>query len=168
MASSLGWETDCPLQFFLADESQMRKRNSKFVSGVELGLHYYEENSREITTRSRGREKTRTELLNQRCAIYILSHLPEKQFCEVAAHELAHDYLRHRYGNIRDLTIQEGFAEEAAWRMNRIMKQAERNDRIEKNSDPVYGAGFRKVHAVALKGAAALDSFLKKHGTGRN
>ena len=80
----------------------------------------------------------------------------------VMAHELAHDWMTAFYPGIREDWIKEGFAEYIAWRYNRYKKRNKLNIRVENNTDPVYGEGFRRIRKIAQnRGFAGLRKFLE-------
>jgi hypothetical protein len=66
----------------------------------------------------------------------------------VGAHELAHDWMEENLPHIEEPEIREGFSEYISW----LYSKSEHLDRIpwrmEQNTDPIYGDGFRKVRAM--------------------
>ena len=107
----------------------------------ELGRCNYEYRTRTYPGR-------KPEIVSERCTILILDALPRDQFIEVAAHEAAHDWLNH-HGRSLPPSWSEGFPEYVASLVNLRHGNGSRNLRMEKNEDPVYGAGFREVKAYA-------------------
>jgi hypothetical protein len=81
--------------------------------------------------------------------IYILYGLPEKRLMEVAAHELAHDWMRINLPRIKAPIFEEGFAEYVAWLVNDRFGHLEIKKRIEENNDPIYGDGFKMMRDLA-------------------
>lgn len=80
-----------------------------------------------------------------------LKGLPEELFCAVIAHELGHAWLRMSKVDSLSQLDEEGFCEMLSflW-LSEEDSQARRfyADRIAENDDPIYGAGFRKVHGL--------------------
>lgn len=81
--------------------------------------------------------------------ILMLYSLPRDKFIEVAAHELAHDWMQENYPNIADLKISEGWAEFVATQVNNHYGNTHLNTRMKNNPDPVYGEGYRYVAGYA-------------------
>ncbi len=101
---------------------------------------------------------------NEKCRIYILSHLPRDKFVTVAVHELAHDYMQHYIGEFPDqAAVKEGFAQFIAYVYNIKRKVPSENIQIEFTKDEVYGNGFRKMRDLAarLGGVPQLIAHLK-------
>ena len=80
--------------------------------------------------------------------ILILKGLPPDFFRSVGAHELAHDWMEENLPHIDEPEIREGFSEYISW----LYSKSEHLDRIpwrmEQNTDPIYGDGFRKIRAM--------------------
>lgn len=81
------------------------------------------------------------------------------QFIEVAAHEAAHEWLNHHAEHV-PAQWNEGFAEYVASLVNSRHGNDARNRRMEENSDPVYGDGFRLVRDYARR--YGLPALLEK------
>jgi len=128
--------------FVLCDLATLN-RGREIVPGgkYELGRCNYEYRTRTYPGR-------KPEIVSERCTILILDTLPRDQFIEVAAHEAAHDWLNH-HGRSLPPSWSEGFPEYVASLVNLRHGNGSRNLRMEKNEDPVYGAGFREVKAYA-------------------
>ena len=130
---------------------------------TEQGLFEYLAELEKVVTRdllgrkvSEKEEKT-SELFN----IYVLSGLPRERMEYVMAHELGHDWLVTHFPGIRDMAVKEGFAEYVGWLYNKLHKRDYLNKRIEANTDPVYGQGFRMIKDIADKrGFDGLKKFL--------
>lgn len=107
--------------------------------GVTMSSNYYEN----------GR-MTHTEIDR----VAVLQGMPILLFQGVTVHELGHVWLAVQ--GIRDLPswAEEGFCELLSHRyLSGITTQDGRfySERIEKNSDPIYGEGFRKIKALSDK-----------------
>lgn len=128
--------------FVLCDLATLN-RGREIVPGgkYELGRCNYEYRTRTYPGR-------KPEIVSERCTILILDALPRDQFIEVAAHEAAHDWLNH-HGRFLPPSWSEGFPEYVASLVNLRHGNGSHNLRMEKNEDPVYGAGFREVKAYA-------------------
>ncbi len=145
----LGDTPSCRLQFFLADRPLLQRRlaeSGRNWTDEELGLYHFEQNSRILYRNDRPVEER---VLNRRCAIYVLDHLPRERFIESCAHEIAHDWMQHHAGVRYPEDIREGFAEYVAALADRASGRPEMVRRMESNPDPVYGGGYRKVAAYA-------------------
>ncbi len=92
-------------------------------------------------------------MTNERCSVYVLSHLPARRLAEMLAHELAHDYLRHAAPRQPNDKFAEGFAENISAELNRRTGNEALNFRMEHNPDAIYGDGYREV-----------KDYLSKHG----
>ena len=126
----------------------------RFVESGELGFFHY--TGREIITTpgviNLGGKKPSVRYENEKCSIVIMDWLPRRKAAEVLAHELAHDYMRHRWYYINDTKVQEGFAEFVASEYNIATGSSKWNYRMELSRDPVYGEGYRMVRAWYKKG----------------
>ncbi len=121
----------------------------------EFGLYMY--NGREIYSQPAALEFWKKREItvrreNESCLIVALDNLPRVKLAEVLAHELAHDYMQHRWPYIQDEKIREGFAEAVAAEYNRLTNAEKWNYRMEKSPDPIYGDGYRLVRAWQQKG----------------
>ena len=88
---------------------------------------------------------------NEECTIYVLDSLPVDRLYEVFAHELAHDYLQHRYGEFESQMVQEGVPEFFVTQVNHMRGRSDLNNRIATNPDPIYGGGFRLIRDLMEK-----------------
>lgn len=140
------------------------RRNSQIPVSPEQGLFRFDGIIREYSRNNvfRSRRKVRREVTDAKYSIYILDHLPLERMEYVMAHELAHDYLSAHFPGIRTPWIQEGFAEYVGFLYNRHRRRDHLNIRLEKNPDPVYGDGFRKIRSIAERnGWDGLKRFLR-------
>ena len=152
----LGDPTDCPYRFRSVSYPELLKVADLRTSdtALELGLC----RAQFTEQRSGGRR----EIVKIECEILMLSHLPRWRFIEIAAHELAHHWQFHYAPYLRNRVLQEGFAEYASFLVNREYGQQRLNRRLEKRNDPVYGAGFRRIRAVAdREGIAGVKRLLR-------
>ena len=165
MRFSLGIVTKNPIRLALTDPVTLH-RLSGARSGqlVEQGLYRYNAQVERVTTRDFLGRKVGEKLYkkDESVEIYVMDHLPRVRMEYVMAHELAHDWMRAFYPGIREEWIREGFAEYIAWRYNHYKKRHKLNSRIENNTDPVYGEGFRRIRKIAQdRGFAGLKKFLE-------
>ena len=116
----------------------------------ELGLYVY---SGKIHIIQKKNGKKSLKFTDEVCRILILESMPKFKLAEVLAHELAHDYMKHRWHFIKDLKLQEGFAELIASEYNRMNGQGVWNYRMQYNKDPVYGGGYRLLRSWLQKGS---------------
>ena len=129
----------------------------RFVESGELGFYHY--TGREVITMpgtiNISGKKPSVRYEDEKCTIVIMNLLPRIKAAEVMAHELAHDYMRHRWYYIKDEKISEGFAEFVASEYNRLTGNGKWNYRMELSRDPVYGDGYRLIKSWHKKGGWA-------------
>ena len=136
LADKFKMSTDHAIQYELCNRDVLRKETSG--SGEhELGLFVFLRNTLTFFNRPiHNKDEFR---------ILILNGLPPDFFRGVGAHELAHDWMQENLPHIEDPQMREGFAEFVSW----LYAKSEKLDRVpwrmEQNTDPVYGDGFRKV-----------------------
>lgn len=133
---------DLDLQVKLVDAKKltMRRSGKKSESGA-LGMTfrtYYNRNGKTQRIEIRG--------------VAVRRGLPEMLFKGVVAHELGHVWLGvHGITGLSQQT-EEGFCELLAYRLYTQKQSREGSyyaDNIERNPDPTYGEGFRKMHKLA-------------------
>ena len=165
MREKLGISTGHRIAFALVDRDKLhRLAEGNSDTPRELGLFVHHERHRTTERRDhRGRVLSRkTEKVEETFSIYALDYLTREYLEYVCAHELAHDWQAEHYPNIRDPEVREGFAEYVGWLYNRAHGRRHINRRIEKNIDPVYGGGFRRIKAIAdREGFAGVRRFLE-------
>lgn len=154
MGRTLDLSTEHEIEFHLVGRDDLERISNGSASGRELGYYQYqaETTTTYLTTRDRnGRENKRVagERTDRKFRIYILYGLPEKRLMEVAAHELAHDWMRINLPQLKAPIFEEGFAEYVAWLVNDSFGHEELKKRIEENSDPIYGDGFKMMKGLA-------------------
>ena len=161
----LGLSTDHRIGFALTDRENLHKMaGSTSDTSRELGLFVHRVRRR--TTERRKRDgrliSKKTEKVAETFNIYALDYLTREYLEYVCAHELGHDWQVAHYPNITDKAVREGFAEYVGWRYNRMRGRNKLNRRIEKNTDPVYGGGFRRIKAIAdREGFAGVRRYLE-------
>jgi len=93
---------------------------------------------------------------------------PPLQFGCAVAHEIGHAWLTQHGSRRPEPDIEEGLCELFAhgWlKKQRTPFADELRRRIRENPDPMYGEGFRKVHAAAMQyGVASVMGSLAHHG----
>ena len=99
------------------------------------------------------KKKTTVRFENERCKIFVMDYLPRSKAIEVIAHELAHDYMKHRWYFIKSELLREGFAELVAAEYNRYCGNERWNYRMEVNPDKIYGDGYRLMKSYLQKGS---------------
>jgi len=168
VSAILGSRTPCRLFFLVADRPMLEAKNGgKSVAeekpgSEELGLYSYEKNSQQLYRDDR---LVGERVLGERCAIYVLDYLPRGRFIETAAHEIAHDWMKHNAPQVQSEMLREGFAEYVASLVNQTEGRSELNRRMEHNPDPVYGAGYRAVRdAVKELGLPQVLNNLQTRG----
>lgn len=140
-----------PISLELCDRSKL----AKYLQG-SAGIHTLGATMR--TTYTQNGKEVRTEV----GGIAILQGLPATLFQGVTVHELGHVWLTIQ--SIKDLPLwaEEGFCELLTYRFYKDMNTNESLHRakgIEENSDPIYGEGFRRVHARAV--ALGFQQFIE-------
>jgi len=139
LMTSLGIEFDfSSLELHLVDKDELRQK-SKNKMADQNGLCLYEEISQNGTKIRRDFD------------IYILEGMPKPHFISTAAHELMHVWIYNNAPRGSDPILVEGSCNLASY----LVLQNYKSDMseyiislIEKNPDPIYGDGFRKVKAL--------------------
>lgn len=153
MKEKLHLSTEHEIVYKVVPQNELQGKTTHEHQGIELGLYKFEQlvEKTTITKTFMGETSTKTEekIKNQSHTIYFLFGIPEDKLREVAAHELAHDWMQEYYPQITDLKIKEGWAEYVASRVNVIQGRAPMNFRMQKNSDPIYGEGYRMIKKIA-------------------
>jgi hypothetical protein len=166
IADNLLMSTEHDIHYHLVTLFELKKKNSS-ADVTELGLFKFSMMvKKEFRTRMKGNTKHTTvkkRISDEHYDIYFLTGLPEKKLQEVAAHELAHDWMQENFPAIEDDLIREGWAEYIASEVNKLLGHEKMNLRMEKNSDPVYGNGYRMIrNFVDENGINALLEFFKE------
>ena len=155
MREKLAIFTDHEIEYHLVGQKQLKEHVTHDNGGTELGLYRFEKIVERTTTKKSflGKTTTSTEekVRSKTHSIYFLYGIPKKKFIEVAAHELAHDWMQEYYPNIDDIKIKEGWAEFVASKINSIYGQSEMNKRMEVNKNKIYGDGFRMIKEYIRK-----------------
>ena len=99
----------------------------------------------QVTTKERFDGFSKQVKKEWQCVLYILDSLPRTAAAKVMVHELTHDYLYHHAGAGKNPRITEGICEavSGSWLYQNGYKGY--FDAMQKNPDPVYGAGFRLI-----------------------
>ena len=164
MRFSLGIVTKHPIRFALTDpETLHRLSGGRSGQMVEQGLFRYNVDVERVAVRNFFGRKVGEKVYkkNEMIEIFVLDYLPRIRMEYVMAHELAHDWMTAFYPGIREDWIKEGVAEYLAWRYNQYKKRNDLNRRLENNTDPVYGGGFRRIRDMVKKrGFQGLKEFL--------
>jgi endogenous inhibitor of DNA gyrase (YacG/DUF329 family) len=166
IADNLLMSTEHNINYHLVTLFELKKKNSA-ANVTELGLFKFSMMvKKRFKTVGKGTEKhtsVKKRISDEHYDIYLLTGLPEKKLQEVAAHELGHDWMQENFPNIDDDLIREGWAEYVASEVNKLLGHEKMNLRMEKNSDPVYGQGYRMIrNYVDEKGINALLEFFKE------
>lgn len=168
MREKLGLSTDHKIVYKMVGRDELSGKNDHGQSGTELGLYKFAQTI-ETFTRTKtdylGRKTTTKERREKPAShtIYLLYGMPRNKLVEVAAHELAHDWMQEHLPKITDLTLKEGWAEYVASLVNSLYGRSEMNMRMKMNKDPVYGGGFRKMYKISRKGGLkSVVTYLEK------
>jgi hypothetical protein len=161
MKEDLNIHTENDIGYNLVDLNTLKTKSDN--SEMELGLYSHSrwKNTETVTKTRLGFRiaEEKSETLTDSFEIFILNHLPEEKFIEVAAHELAHDWMELKYPDIKDPFIAEGWAEFAASKVNSVYGNSHLNERMRDNPHPVYGKGYRFIEEYA--GRNGFDGLLK-------
>jgi len=155
MKEKLNIYTDNEIIFKLVDDKYLKSKSNNQNQEMELGLFYHEQRIKtETSTKSIygyefGKKVNTTQ--TDSFYIYLLTDLPKEKFLEVTAHELAHDWMEMKYPGITDPKITEGWAEYTASRINSLYGNEHLNKRIQENTNPVYGEGYRYISGYVEK-----------------
>jgi hypothetical protein len=166
MKDKLNMFTDHQIRFLRASVTDLDGTTAGRSDIPELGRYLFEELSeRTITTTTRGKVTSRVkdEKVTATYTIYLLYGLTRDRLVEVAAHELAHDWMQANYPGIEDLKIREGWAEYTASLVNSIYGRDYMNTRMNENPSKIYGDGYRMVLAAARNGTAELGKLFDKY-----
>ncbi len=151
LADRFKMATKHTIKFDLCTRDELKKESAG-DGEHELGLFIF--NSRSLSFFGRTVRKS------DEYRILILRGQPPDFFRGVGAHELAHDWMQENLPHIDDPQIREGFAEFVSWAYAKSEKLDRVPWRMEQNTDPVYGDGFRKVRD--MMGDARTASEWKK------
>ncbi len=167
MKEKLGLDTDNPIEYSLVPLDALKGRVKHESQGMELGLYRFEQEIEKITTtrtfRGRAESSSEEHVAGESHNIFFLYGIPENRFREVAAHELAHNWMQKFYPNIDDLKVKEGWAEFVASRVNTLYRRPEMNLRMQENPDPIYGEGYRMLKTISEStDPQALFKFLER------
>lgn len=135
MRKRMNFASDHVLEFNLCDAEQLRGYNPAFANELELGLYRY----------SGEYDSATGKVLSARFEVFVLHGLTRERFEAVVAHELAHDWMRKYAPHIKTPDLAEGFAEYISWKYASLKGYKDVMTRIEKNSNSVYGGGFRRL-----------------------
>lgn len=163
LQEEFGITTDNAIEFRLVDWNELKKVH-KESSMKENGLY------RKIKTVTQkkmtlfgvdvvdvGEEKVKVEK-----TIYILSWLDKRHMQIVMAHELMHDWTQRVFPDLEEEMVVEGISEYAAWRTAMYNGYDDLARETAKNTDEIYGDGFRLVRAAAEKeGLTDLFSWVR-------
>ena len=151
LADKFKMSTDHEIKYELCNRTVLKKESSGDGEN-ELGLFVFHRNTLTFFNHPiRSKDEFR---------ILILTGLAPDYFRGVAAHELAHDWMQENLPHIDEPQIREGFAEFVSWAYAKEEKLTRVPWRMEQNTDPVYGDGFRKVRD--MMGDARTASEWKK------
>lgn len=151
MKDEFGLFTQNDIKYKLVDLKELKKHSGH--SEMELGLFIHEQwkNTETVTKKKLGitiGEETSV-TMSDSFTILILTSLPKDKFIDVAAHELAHDWMDQNFPNIKDRVLIEGWAEYASSLVNSFFGNEYLNEQKKNNEDPVYGKGYRILAEIA-------------------
>lgn len=161
LKEKLGASTDHRISFHLTSYGVLRRKLSGAPRTGQTGLYECQTITRtekKVDARTGRTVSSRISSVRKNHFIYILSSLPDAEFRHAAVHELTHDWLGEYYPHVKDLKIQEGVCEYMAY----LFLEDERKTnagvrlslaRMENNTDPVYGDGFRFIRKIAGLGS---------------
>ena len=99
-----------------------------------------------VTTREERKGLKKKVSKEWQCTLYMLDNLPRTAAAKVMTHELTHDYLYHHAGSGKNPKITEGICEAVSGQWLLLKKHKGFFEAMQKNPDPVYGAGFREIY----------------------
>jgi len=154
------------IDYHLVTLFELKKKNSS-VRVTELGLFKFsmlvQKRIRTVKKGSVEKREISRNISDEHYDIYLLTGMPKKKLQEVVAHELGHDWMQENFPNIEEDLIREGWAEYLASEVNKLLGHGAMNIRMEKNSDAVYGQGYRMIRKyVEENGINALMEFFKE------
>lgn len=160
LSKLLGYDRSHRIELFVVDARQLnREAKSLYMpaNGLRTGLMKYHLHTT-VKRTSRGKK---TISKKTKCQIFILDNLPEDMLYDVIAHELTHDFLRHKVGKINDQSSEEGFCELAAAIYNQKRGKYYLNRAKSSNTDPVYGNGYRRMRNLYHRSGNNFQRTLK-------
>jgi hypothetical protein len=98
-----------------------------------------------VTTREERKGLKKRISKEWQCTLYMLDNLPRTVAAKVIVHELTHDHLYHHAGSGKNPKITEGICEAVSGQWLLLNKHKGFFNAMQKNPDPVYGAGFRMM-----------------------
>ncbi len=165
MMEQFGLFTGNEIKYRLVGLNELKKHSG--LSELELGLFLHEQwKNTETVIKKRLGVKVGEETsvaMSDSFTILILTSLPEDKFTEVAAHELAHDWMEKNFPAIKDRVLIEGWAEYVSSLVNSYFGKEYLNEQKKFNDDPVYGKGYRLLSGIAgNEGLVKVIDFLKE------
>lgn len=137
LAQKYGYDAKHPITLRLVSKKALEK-----VSGNSQALGCMRVN---VTEKVYTKKRKRRKVVKWQCTLYLLNCMPPVTAAKVLVHELTHDYLNHHAGRGSDPRITEGICDamSAAWLLSHNFPGYV--DAMQKNPDPIYGAGFRLI-----------------------
>ncbi|MEI7731664.1 MAG: hypothetical protein WCO56_18985 [Verrucomicrobiota bacterium] len=162
MRDKLAIGTESDIQLALVSNKQLNKTTRWAPQdSPELGRYQYTATTNTIRYTTTGKPDDVKVTIKETHEIQLLYGMSRSKFMEVAAHELAHQWMQIQYPGIQDTKIKEGWAEYTASRVNSLYQFDLQNLRLEGNDNPIYGDGFRMIRSLAeTKGKRGLLEFL--------
>ncbi len=148
---NFNFPADHPITLEMRSFTEQEK--SSLHGGNLFGLYNYQGKIVRKGKLFSGKKTPEIKFRNEHCTIIILGYLPRRKAAEAIAHELAHDYMKHRWFFIKDEKIKEGFAEFIAAQYNTISGSQQWNICMEKNPDKIYGDGYREMCKLYKQGS---------------
>ncbi len=143
LAKLYGYEARHRIELIPVSVAKMRELSKEVSYGdadqrMGLMMSTYSENRKSA-------KNSKQPLIIHDCKIYVIENMPEILLYEVLSHELTHDHLRHKVGLIDDISAEEGVCNLVSALYNKYLGREYLNVRMENNTDPVYGDGYRKM-----------------------
>lgn len=148
MGKMFGYDTGHNIILRVVDAGTLNKESGNIYlpSGSRrMALMRYQ-NREQVRKYPDGRVEKK--VIDEKCQIFVLQGVPRAMLYDALAHELTHDHIRHKVGKVRDLANEEGFCELIASLYNIKLGNGFLNKAKEKNPDPVYGGGYRKMRSI--------------------
>ena len=136
------------IELVIVDQKRLKKESEKIYTpngARNMALMRYQ---KKTVTKRFPDGRVKRVVVDEKCRIYVLHTVPLDLLIDSLVHELTHDHLRHKVGEVMDLASEEGFCELVASLYNEKRGKKYINLGKEKNLDPIYGGGFRKMRDI--------------------
>ena len=136
------------IELIIVDKNRLQQEAKNVYApenGRNMALMRYQKRT---VTKRLPNGSTRQIITDEKCRIYVLHSVPLDLLTDALVHELTHDHIRHKVGEVMDLAGEEGYCELVASLYNKKIGRQYINSAKESNKDPIYGDGYRKMRDI--------------------